>query len=332
MRAAIFGAGATGCYLGGRLSNAGINVTLICREKIKQAIEANNGIGLSDYLGNQSRVMPNKLVLAVEELKAAEAIFDVVFVMLKCQQVNGIAQDLLNISDEHTDIIFMQNGIGSFDDIKSSLPARKLYQGVTSFNVLAMDNCVYHQGTEGGIVCQSFRHSDILQTAVNQQHEFFECVEDIRCVIYSKLLLNLNNALNAIANLPLKEELEHIKYRKVLAGAMREWLAVVKHEQIALRQFTQVKPYWIPRLLTLPNWLFTRIAKQMLTIDPKARSSMWQDIHDGKITEVDYLNGAVVKLAKNYGIKTPINSAIVQMIKQLEQGEVVDFDLVNFNN
>ena len=332
MRIAIFGAGATGCYLGGMLSKAGINVTLICRERVKQAIERNNGIGLSDYLGNQSRVMPKKMVSAVDELDETEVIFDVVFVMLKCHQVSGIARSLLKISNEDTNIVFMQNGIGSFDDIKLTLSERSLYQGVTSFNVLEVERCIYHQGTEGGIVCQSFPYGDVLQKAVNQKYDFFESVEDIRSVIYSKLLLNLNNAINAIVNLPLKEELACIKYRKVLAGAMNEWLAVVKKEQVELAQFTKVNPFCIPKILILPNWLFTRVAKQMLTIDPKARSSMWQDIQDGKKTEIDYLNGAVVKLAKNYGIKTPYNRTIVQLIKRLEKDEVVDFDLVNFNN
>ena len=57
----------------------------------------------------------------------------------------------------------------------------------------------------------------------------------------------------------------------------------------------------------------------MLDIDPKARSSMWEDIQAKRKTEVDYINGAVVSIGKKYGIKTPVNQAIVEQIKQLEQ-------------
>lgn len=322
MKVAIFGAGATGCYLGGILANAQVDVTLICRDYVKAPIVEHGGIGLSDYLGNASRAMPSQIVCSIDELKCNEQtpiVFDIVFVMLKCQHIMSISQDLAAITDETSSIVFMQNGLGSFDEITNSIKQRALYQGITSFNVLAMENCTYHQGTEGGFICQAFPQLQQLCSHVNREREVIEPTNNIKGVLYSKLMLNLNNAINAVADIPLKQELEQASFRKLLAKAMKEWLAIVRAEEVQLVQFTKVKPSLVPIILSLPTWLFKLVAKQMLLIDPKARSSMWQDIQDGKLTEVDYLNGAVVRLGKKHGIETPVNQQIVEQIKQLEQ-------------
>jgi len=73
-------------------------------------------------------------------------------------------------------------------------------------------------------------------------------------------------------------------------------------------------------LLRLPDFLFTRIAATMLRIDPEARSSMWEDLQAGRRTEVDYINGAVLKLAATIGRDAPYNRRIVELIRRAEQG------------
>jgi len=97
-------------------------------------------------------------------------------------------------------------------------------------------------------------------------------------MIYGKLLLNLNNALNAVTDLPIKQQLSHYKNRRILAKAMKEWLAVCEAADIQFHQYTKVKPSWLPTILLLPNVLFTFLANQMFYIDPKALSSMWEGI------------------------------------------------------
>ena len=86
----------------------------------------------------------------------------------------------------------------------------------------------------------------------------------MQSVIYGKLLLNLNNALNAVADQPIKTQLENRKLRRVYAAAQREWLAVAAAEGVELVQFTAVKPSLMPAILSLPNWIFLRLAKAML--------------------------------------------------------------------
>jgi 2-dehydropantoate 2-reductase len=331
LKIAIFGAGSTGCFLAGELALAGLNVTLICRERIKDAILESGGIRLTDFQGLDKTVMPRQLFTQVGgrsvsgsdnggEINSSYERYDLVLVTVKCHQLNSIVAELLAISCDDTQIIFMQNGLGSLNAIKPFLAQRKLLQGITPFNVLQLANGRFHKGTEGRFIFQKTLMLEGVKVALQAHGLDCELTPNIDAVIHGKLLLNLNNALNAIADFPIKQQLANRDNRQLLALAMKEWLTICKIAGIELQQFTKVKPQYLPMLLNLPDFIFTRLAKNMLDIDDKARSSMWEDIQSNRPTEIDYLNGAVVRLGKEYGVKTPVNSAIVNAIKQLEQG------------
>ena len=97
-------------------------------------------------------------------------------------------------------------------------------------------------------------------------------------------------------------------------------------EGVELGQFTAVKPAWMPAILSLPNWLFLRLAKAMLDIDPHARSSMWEDISQGRKTEIEFLNEAVVRRGEKVGLDMPVNRKISSLIHSLERGDSVTLE------
>ncbi|MEZ9233920.1 2-dehydropantoate 2-reductase [Shewanella sp. 10N.286.52.A9] len=339
MNIAIFGAGSTGCYLAGELLMAKLNVSLICRERIKRSIIENQGITLTSYQGLHQKVMPKALITELATNQNIDSnsnlqnkvnpapLFDVIFVTVKCHQLAAITEQLLQITHSQSSIIFMQNGLGSLDEILPLLTHRHVSQGITPFNVLQQPNATFHKGTEGQFTFASTQHTKAIQQAMRKAQQS-ECilVDDMAPVIHGKLLLNLNNALNAITDVPIKQQLSQRRTRKLLSLAMKEWLSVCKQAKLPLTQFTKVKPTWLPLILSMPDWLFNLIAKQMLDIDPKARSSMWEDIQAKRQTEIDYLNGAVVNLGRQVNVSTPVNAAITAGIKQLEQGQTVDID------
>jgi 2-dehydropantoate 2-reductase len=74
----------------------------------------------------------------------------------------------------------------------------------------------------------------------------------------------------------------------------------------------------VPRILRLPSWLFRRVARAMLAIDPAARSSMWEDLERRRPTEIEHLQGAVLTLAAKTGVRAPLNARIVELIKAAE--------------
>ncbi|WP_434931260.1 2-dehydropantoate 2-reductase [Shewanella sp. HL-SH5] len=329
MNIAVYGAGSTGCYLTAELLIAKQNVTVICRERIKQVILDNGGITISDYHGSNHCVMPSNIITdltLLDPLTDQPPRFDLVFVTLKCHQLESNYPDLLNITHANSSIIFMQNGLGSFDNAHQQLPQRQIYQGITPFNVLQLANGRFHKGTEGQFIWPLCKHTQQISQDMTKHGLSCQLHNNMAAVINGKLLLNLNNALNVICDLPIQAQLKQRPLRLLLAQAMQEWLDICHKTQRPLMQFTKVAPRWLPLILRLPNSLFNIAAKSMLAIDPHARSSMWEDIQAKRLTEIDYLNGAVVKLGAQCHIATPVNALIYQAIKQLEQGEKININ------
>jgi 2-dehydropantoate 2-reductase len=144
-------------------------------------------------------------------------------------------------------------------------------------------------------------------------------------VQWGKLLLNLNNPLNALSGLPLKEELAQRDYRRSLALLQREALGVLAAAHIRPARVTPLPPRLLPPLLELPDPLFTRLASRMLAIDPLARSSTYEDLRAGRRTEIDHINGEIVGLAAKVCMKAPANAKVIALIRAAEAGETRRF-------
>lgn len=71
----------------------------------------------------------------------------------------------------------------------------------------------------------------------------------------------------------------------------------------------------------MPDWLFRLLGNKMLAIDPLARSSMWEDLQAGRKTEIDFLNGEVLRLAESLARPAPVNAELVALIRAAEAGE-----------
>jgi 2-dehydropantoate 2-reductase len=145
---------------------------------------------------------------------------------------------------------------------------------------------------------------------------------DMTGVLWGKLILNLNNALNALAGVPLTQQLADRRWRLLLAAQIDEALAILKLAGIRPAGVEGVPPWAIPLILRLPDWLFRRVARRMLAIDPAARSSMWEDLLRGRTTEIDYLQGAILELAGKTGVATPVTERIVRLITDAESARI----------
>lgn len=320
-KVAVFGAGATGCFLAGELLMASVPVSLICRDRIKAAIETNQGIHLTDYQGLNIKVMPSAIYTDGSE---TSEIFDVIFVTVKCHHLPHCFEALRKLTRPSSVIILMQNGLGSLDMVSQSLKDRTILQGITPFNVLSQTSNHYHKSTEGGFYFPTHPLITPLVQAIKYSDLPCQSCEDINAIVNGKLLLNLNNALNAISDLPLKEELQQRKFRQILAQAMKEWLNICHKAKLPIASLSALPNRFIPTILQLPDFLFQRVARKTIDIDPLARSSMWEDIQAKRTTEIEYINGAVVKLGQKYGVATPVNLKIYQAIKSLEKGEKIN--------
>lgn len=319
-RIAVFGAGSIGAYVGGALIAAGAEVVLIGRARMRDRI-ALHGLTVSDMDG-RDMLLPAAQVRCSEDPSALEGA-GMVLVTVKSADTESAAQALARHAAPDALIISLQNGIGNADVLRRALPGRTVLAGMVPFNVVQLPESRFHRGTEGSLMVEA-------SPALAQWLPTFDAAglplvqrTDFEAVQWGKLLLNLNNPVNALSGIPLKAQLSDRDYRRCLALLIDEALRALKAAGIAPAQVGKVPPSRLPRLMRLPDWLFRRVASAALRIDPEARSSMWEDLQAGRRTEVDYLNGAVVALAERDGMDAPANRRIVALVRAAERGEGV---------
>jgi len=127
---------------------------------------------------------------------------------------------------------------------------------------------------------------------------------DIAGVQWGKLLVNLNNALNALGDLPLRQQLAQRSWRRLFADQLAEGLEAVRAEGVRPVSSTPVPAGWTPHLLRLPDTLFATLLGGTMKIDAEARSSMWEDLQRGRRTEIDYLQGLITELADQQDLRS----------------------------
>jgi len=313
----IFGSGLIGSYLAGCFIDRGVAVSVVLRESAKTAFE--NGFQLSDFNGNfsNSSHSPN----FVDPDHNTE--FNVIWLSVKCTAMAKALSDLQHYVTSKTIIICCQNGFGSDDLVKEAFPENDVRCAVVGFNVAKTDSdekqSHWRRSTEGSLIIENAS-----QTLINQLESDLLPIKssaNINVERWAKLQLNLANAVNALADVPVKEMLESHGYRTIIAALMSELLLVTNKLEFKLPKVSAVPGKVIPMLMRLPNFIFKRIAQKMLAIDPVARTSMWHDLKNNQTTEIDFINGSVSAAAKTLNIKTPVNDALIKLIKKVENGE-----------
>lgn len=315
MKICIYGAGSIGCYLGGRLVAAGYDINFIVRPKIQQALQT-YGLTVSDYTGFKQTISVNQLQMSIDHNVAAHA--DIVFVCVKSTSTEQVALELKDILKKKTIIISFQNGLSNVGILKRILTDHIILEGMVPFNVAALGNGRFHQGTDGALYVKKHEQLTELVLAFQKAKLEFQLEQDMQAVQWAKLLLNLNNSINALSQLPLKQELSIREYRQCLALAQLETLNLLKIAKIKPAKLTPIPAQFIPKILKLPNPIFKIISKKMLAIDPLARSSMADDLMVGRKTEIDCINGEVVNSARQLNLTVPINQKLIELVKQAE--------------
>lgn len=314
-RIAIIGPGQIGGFLAVLLSQPATNCTVTLHGRM--AVDAR--MLTAGWLDERNQSLQSDAVpLTVNGDWRSIAQADLVLLTVKATALAAVCQQLQSLLPASKPLVACQNGLGITELIRQYLP-NPLFQLIVPFNVVLSDNGLYQQTSAGQLICQKHQSLQTLQHQLRKVGVPLQTAADMRPVIYGKLLLNLNNALNAISDLPLRQQLQQRAWRQLLAQMMEEWLACCKAEGVKPAQLTKLPPALLPRVLRLPNWLFSRIASAMLRIAPEARLSMWHDLQKAQATEIAFLNGAVLQVASTYGIAAPANQLVTQWVRQLEQ-------------
>ena len=305
---AIAGAGSIGCFVGGVLAKAGHDVCFLARPRIVKAV-ASEGLTLTDYEGLQAHLTG----LEMTEDPSVLAQADIVLVCVKSAATAEIATEVAAHAPDHAIVVSLQNGVRNADILRAALPNHDVRAGMVPFNVVPKGPTAFHRGTSGNILVEAGPLPDLSTKAVG-----WEQVSDIKGIQWGKLLINLGNAINALSDLPLLQTLQDRAWRRLMADQMSEALGIMKANGITPAKTTAAPPKLVPFILRLPTPLFKRVAAQMLTIDAEARSSMWDDLTQRRPTEVDALQGEIIRLAEQQNLQAPLNTRLRQLIKSAE--------------
>jgi 2-dehydropantoate 2-reductase len=237
-------------------------------------------------------------------------------VTVKSADTAEIADIIAKHAPEDAVIVSLQNGVGNVSVLRQRLPGRRVLAAMVPFNVVAPGEGRFHRATSGDIMVEQ----DDADTAgwLSVSGLKMRATGNIAGVQWGKLLVNLNNALNALSGLPLRRQLADRRWRRLFADQVAEGLAAIRAEGIAPVSPTPVPSGWTPSLLRLPDPIFQMLLGRTMKIDPEARSSMSEDLQRGRRTEIDYLQGVVVELAERHGLEVPLSRRIVALIKSAE--------------
>jgi 2-dehydropantoate 2-reductase len=309
----VAGAGSIGCFVGGLLAAAGKPVALLARARLIDEIEG-NGLNVTSFEGARHEIARRQLTLSGDGKILAGA--RVVLVTVKSADTAEIAEVIARHAPGDAVIVSLQNGVGNVPVLREHLAGRKVLAGMVPFNVIARGGGRFHRATSGDIVIERDDADTAERLSVPGLR--IRATTDIAGVQWGKLLVNLNNAINALSGLPLRDQLAQRPWRALFADQLAEGLAAVKAEGIKPVSSTAVPLSFTPRLLRLPNVVFAPLLGRTMKIDREARSSMYEDLQRGRRTEIDYLQGVITDIADKRRLDVPLSRRIVALIKKAE--------------
>ncbi len=310
LRVGVLGRGAVGGLLGLRLSSIGVPVVVVGRRPLPA------GRQLEARLRDGTRLGP---VSSQGEGPEALADVDVCLVAVKSRDTEAAAHALAEVLRDDAVVVSLQNGLRNPELLRAHLRG-PVSQGVVGFNVVRDAAWVLLEASPGPVWLEDLggeagarlrRLRDQL-TAAGQP---VELREDIRPVADAKLLVNLNNAVGAVTRLGISDALRSRDARRCFARCVREGL------RAGLRpgRVFGVPAGLLGWLLALPDPLVLPFARRLASMDPAARSSMLQDLDRGRPTEVDDLNGEVVRRCAAHGRSAPGNALLVELVHGIEE-------------
>lgn len=299
----VLGAGSIGCYLGGRLMQGGARVRMIGRERYRDAI-AQNGLVLSQTGRDAVRLDGVDFALTPDALAGSA----VVALCTKSGDTAHAAADIARFAPDAWTVSF-QNGVSNLPVLRRKL--ERVSGAVVPFNVTSPEPGCFHQGTDGALVIGPEAPEPVLE-AFRAAGVDVRVETNIEGYLWAKLLVNLNNALNALSGGPLRDGLLQRPYRDVLTAMIAEGLAVARADGAEPARFNGRSPEQLLALMRKPDWLYRFLMDRIAKIDRTARSSMLDDLELGRGSELDYLQGEIVRAGARLGVPTPVNAAVME--------------------
>jgi 2-dehydropantoate 2-reductase len=300
LKVAVMGAGAVGCYYGGMLARAGHDVVLIARPQHVQAVAR-------DGLRMETRTFDERVRVAASSDPAAVRGAGLVLFSVKSTDTEAAGAQIEPHLAPDALVLTLQNGVDNADRLRTVLPPAQVAAAVVYVATeMAGPGHVKHHG-RGELVIEPSPASAAVAEALNTAGVPTEVSANVRGALWMKLVINCAyNAISAIAQQPYGLNVPGDGIKDVMRDVVDECLAVAAAEGVQM-----------------PNDVHGTVLKLVDSM-PGQMSSTAQDLARGKRTEIDHLNGLVVRLGAARGIPTPANRVLWALVKLLERKQASD--------
>ena len=296
MQVAVIGAGAVGCYYGGLLLRAGHDVTFISRQPHVDAINA-HGLLLDtkSFRGH----LPAKAATDATALASP----DLVLVCVKSADTEQAGRSLAGHVQAETSVLSLQNGVDNAQRLHAVTGHAVISAVVYVGSEMAGPGHIRHHGG-GDLAIGASPASVALAQTLEAAGVHTTIADDIEVTLWSKLVINCAfNALSAVADISYGPMLEVEGTKDVVTRAVQEAISVARACGVAMPDDL------LANILNIP------------TMMPAQKSSTAQDLARGKPSEIDFLNGHVVRKGAELGIPTPTNHALQVMVKLAQRSK-----------
>ena len=294
MQVAVIGAGAVGCYYGGLLLKAGHDVTFIGRPAHVDAINA-HGLLLDtqSFKGH----LPAKAAADAASLASP----DLVLFCVKSADTEEAGRSMAACLRPETSVLSLQNGVDNPQRLQKVTGHPVIPAVVYVGSEMAGPGHVRHHGG-GDLAIGAAAASEALAQTLGAAGIRTTIADDIEVTLWSKLVINCAfNALSAVAGISYGPMLEVEGTRDVVASAVQEAVMVARASGVSIPEDI------LERILKIPAAM------------PNQMSSTALDVARGKPSEIDFLNGYVVRRGAELGVPTPTNQALQVMVKLAER-------------
>lgn len=296
LKIAVMGAGSVGCYFGGMLARAGHAVTLVARPQHVEAIHR-------DGLRLDTRTFSARVQLAASTEASAIRGAKLVLCCVKSTDSEAAARQMAPFIDDDAIVLSLQNGVDNAARLQAALGRPVAPAVVYVATEMAGPGHVRHHG-RGELVVAPGAMSEAMVGMFVDAGVPIEFSDNVIGALWAKLILNCAyNALSAIARVPYGRLFASAGVETVMRDVVDECLAVASAEGVSV-----AGDVW-------QN--ICNIAVSM----PAQLSSTAQDVARGKPSEIDHLNGYILRKGEALGIPVPVNRTLHTLVRLLETGE-----------
>ena len=300
MKIAVVGAGAMGSLFGGLLTESGADVWLL--DIWAEHVKAINENGLNIEREDKFRSVSVKATTDPNRI----GISDLVIIFVKSTNTSQAAKTAKFLMDDSSLILTLQNGMGNADTIAEVIEPTRIIAGTTSHGATMLGpGSIRHAGigpttigmwADGGKDKALYIAKFLTEAGIKT-----EAVDDIQSVIWNKLLVNVGiNAITALTGIKNGQLLDLSATQNISRAAVEEAMELARAQGIHIREDSVEYVFEIAKA-TSPN-----------------RSSMGQDVDNKRLTEIEAINGFVVREASKIGLKVPVNKTLTALIETLQ--------------